>query len=164
MDCKWDDVLSKWEKGEYFTYPNTLKTRFHWNTSVLKNGGKSKFVEKFKTNKELPEKQKVKEFKDHILKSKNKYVVAFPNLSGDTMLVVPMPRSGKNYATLKGFVDNAPVIQQIELWRKVAEMARKQMNNYGKVWISAHGLGVSYVHIRICNKPKYYFDETLSKK
>ena len=36
----------------------------------------------------------------------------YKNLSKDTMLVVPMPVSGKNYATLKDFIDNAPEIQQ----------------------------------------------------
>ena len=38
------------------------------------------------------------------------------------------------------------------------------MKENKKVWISAHGLGVPYFHIRICNKPKYYFSEELSKK
>ena len=37
------------------------------------------------------------------------------------------------------------------------------MKKHKKVWISAHGLGVPYFHLRISTKPKYYFDEKLSQ-
>ena len=75
-----------------------------------------------------------------------------------------MPREGKSYATYKDFVDNAPKIQQIELWKKVATIAENQMKKFGSIWVSAHGLGVPYLHIRVCSMPKYYFDKDLSKK
>ena len=54
------------------------------------------------------------------------------------MLIVPMPVVGLNYATLKDFIDNAPKIQQQEFWKKVAEVAKKYMNEKGKVWISVY--------------------------
>lgn len=164
---KWIDILNNWKRGIYPTYPSRYegtKNKFLWNTSVLKNNGNTIFKEKYKINKELPVKQNYKAFKEHIQKSKDKYSTSFPNLNGDTILVVPMPRSGKNYATFKDFVDNAPKIQQKEFWKKVATIAEKQMNKFGKVWISAHGLGVPYLHIRICSMPKYYFSKDLSKK
>ena len=160
---KWKDVLDEWKNGNHFKYPSRIRGNFHWNTSVLKNGGDIKYKESFKINKKLPNKQDKKEFQDHIKKSKNKYVTAFPNLSGDTMLVVPMPRNGKNYATLKHFSDNAPAVQQKEFWKKVSDLAHQQMKKHKSVWISTHGLGVSYLHVRICNTPKYYFDKVLEK-
>ena len=43
------------------------------------------------------------------------------------------------------------------------QVAKNQMNKFKKVWISAHGLGVPYLHIRVCSMPKYYFDKELSK-
>lgn len=73
------------------------------------------------------------------------------------MLVVPMPVRGKNYATLRDFIDNATVVQQQEFWKKVAEVARSFMEEKGKVWVSVHGMGVGYTHVRISSSPKYYF-------
>jgi hypothetical protein len=161
---KWDSILNEWSAGNYYNYPIRLTKRFQWNTSVLKNNGNVVFKEKYKINKELPTKQSHKAFNEHIKKSKNKYVTSFPNLNGDTILVVPIPRPGKNYATLKDFVDNAPKMQQKEFWKKVAIVAETQMKKFGSVWVSAHGLGVPYLHIRVCSIPKYYFDTTMAKK
>lgn len=53
-----------------------------------------------------------------------------------------MPVSGKNYATLKDFIDNAPKIQQKEFWKHTTTVAKRCMAEKGKVWISVHGLGV----------------------
>jgi hypothetical protein len=160
----WNNVLDKWANGDYFTYPSILKTKFQWNTSVLRNDGNSKFNEKFKTNKELPKTQSSKSFREYIVKSTNKYVISFKNPSKDTLLVIPTPRPGKNYATIKDFCDNAPIVQQKEFWMAIAKLARTQMKKENTVWVSAHGLGVPYFHIRICNKPKYYFDTQLAKE
>ena len=161
---EWNTVLNNWEKGRYFTYPISRKSKFLWNTSVLKNNGECKFIQKFKTNKLLPKEQNIFSFKEYIRKSKNKYVISFPNLSGDTLLVVPMPREGKNYATIKDFVDSAPIIQQKMFWKEVAILSRRQMKKHKNVWVSTHGMGVAYLHVRICNNPKYYFDQELSLK
>ena len=30
------------------------------------------------------------------------------------------------------------------------------LKKYDNIWISSHGLGIDYLHIRICNYPKYY--------
>lgn len=158
---QWIDVLDNWENGIPLKYPKQLKGRFQWNTSVLKNQGKSEYIQSFRTNTKLPTKQNTKDFKEHILKSTNKYVTFFPNLSKDTMLVIPMPVRGYNYATLRDFIDTAPEIQQQEFWKKVASVAKDFMKTHGKVWISVHGLGVDYTHIRISTSPKYYFNKEL---
>jgi hypothetical protein len=164
----WSEVLKNWENGNISTvgskYPKQLKGKFLWNTSVLKNDGNTEFKQSFRTNEYLPETQNKKEFQEYITNSKNEYVTSFPNLSKDTMLVIPMPVHGKNYATLKDFIDNAPETQQKEFWKKVAEVAKKFMNEKGKVWISVHGLGVPYTHVRISSSPKYYFDNELKKE
>ena len=41
-------------------------------------------------------------------------------------------------------------------WKRVALSAIKMLTNHKKVWISTHGMGVPYLHIRIDIKPKYY--------
>jgi hypothetical protein len=159
----WSDVLTNWENGITLKYPKNVKGKFQWNTSVLKNDGKVLYKQTFRTNNKLSETQNKKDFQENLKNSQNKYVVSFPNLSKDTMLVVPMPVRGKNYATLRDFIDNAPEIQQEEFWKKVAEVAKKFMDKKGKVWISVHGLGVNYTHVRISSSPKYYFDNELKK-
>jgi hypothetical protein len=160
----WREVLSNWENGIPMKYPKKVKGKFQWNTSVLKNNGNVEYKQVFRTNTKLPFAQNKKDFQEQINKSQNKYVISFPNLSKDTMLVVPMPTRGKNYATLRDFIDNSSEIQQQEFWKKVAEIARIFMKENGKVWISVHGLGVSYTHVRISTSPKYYFDDELKKE
>jgi hypothetical protein len=160
----WSKVLYNWENGTVLQYPKQLKGKFQWNTSVLKNDGDVEYRQSFRTNAKLPQTQNAKYFEEYIKNSQNKYVVAFPNLSKDTMLVVPIPVRGKNYATLRDFIDNAPEIQQQEFWKKVAKVAKKIMNEKGNVWISVHGLGVEYTHVRISSTPKYYFDNELKQE
>lgn len=159
----WKDVLNNWENGKVLSYPQSIKDRFLWNTSVLKNNGNVKFSQSFKEDTTLPSTQNGDSFKDYFYKSQNKWVVSFPNLSGDTMLVVPNPIKNNNYVTLKDFIDNAPLEQQISFWKEVASVAKLFMSIHKKVWISVHGHGVYYTHIRISTKPKYYFDDKLIK-
>jgi len=129
----WSNVLTNWENGITLKYPKNVKGKFQWNTSVLKNDGKVIYKQSFRTNNNLSETQNTKDFEEHIKKSKNKYVISFENLSKDTILVIPMPVFGKNYATLKDFIDNAPKIQQQKFWKKVAKIAKKNMHEKGKV-------------------------------
>lgn len=158
----WIDVLDGWRNGKVLQYPELIKERFQWNTSVLKNDGNVLFKQSFKTDDRLPQDQDLRPYQGYIKKSRNKHVVAFLNLTRDDILVVPMLVAGKNYATLKDFMDNAPVIQQQKFWKKVAKLAVKLMQLKGKVWISVHGLGVAYTHVRLSTSPKYYFDQELA--
>ena len=161
---QWCKVLANWENGIVLKYPKQIKGRFQWNTSVLKNEGKAKYKQRFKSNDNLPATQNSKVFQQYIEKSTNKYVTSFPNLNGDTILVIPMPVSGKNYATLKDFIDNASMIQQQQFWKEVARVAKIYVNGGNNAWISVNGIGVPYTHVRICMYPKYYFDEKLKQE
>ena len=145
----WGEVFKNWEKGIFY-YPSE---RFEWNTSVYVNDA-SVYKESFKVNLKLPTIQNTKVFQPYF---NEKYVVAFPSLSGD-MLVVPIPVRGKNYATLKDFMDNSSKKQKQMFWKKVIEVIR---NSPHPVWVSVHGMGVSYTHVRIAKTPKYYFDKEL---
>jgi hypothetical protein len=129
----WIDILKNWQGRITLKYPKQLKGRFMWNTSVLMNNGNSEFKQSFKSNKFLPTIQNKKDFQEYIDKSDNKYAVVFPNLSKDTMLVIPMPVNGKNFATLKDFIDNSSEIHQIEFWKKEAEVAIISMYKYDNV-------------------------------
>lgn len=160
---KWYNILDNWDNNKYYKYPTNIKEKFMWNTSVIKENGKCNFEESFRINKKLPREQNFEIFQSYINKSKSKYVTSFLNLSKDTLLVIPMPRKHKNYATLKDFCDNSSITQKKYFWKKVSQLVKKIIKNEKYIWISTHGLGVPYMHIRISNKPKYYFDKELLK-
>ena len=118
---KWNEILEKWEAGNYFSFPKKLKGKFQWNTSVLKNNGKSEFKQQFMENNDLPKSQDITAFNEYVKKSKNKYVVSFPNPSGDTILVIPMPRSNKNFATIRDFMENASDLQKKKILARICK-------------------------------------------
>ncbi|KLL03482.1 MAG: hypothetical protein MRECE_10c011 [Mycoplasmataceae bacterium CE_OT135] len=95
-------------------------------------------------------------FQEHFNQSQES-VVSFFSFSRDT-LVVPIPNEKKNYKNLKEFINNAPSEQKNNFWQKVGEeMEEKLLNADGAPrWLSTHGLGVPYLHVRIDKKPKYY--------
>ena len=118
---------------------------------------KNCYEEQFIISNELDkiQSQDINCFIEKISMSQDKYVTQFYNLSGDTLLIIPMP-TNENYATIKDFIDNSPMIQQINFWKAVAHNIEEMLKFNKKIFISTHGLGVSYFHLRICTKPKYY--------
>ena len=159
---KWGTKLKHWSTGKLFTYPKKLKGKFMWRTNLL-SGEKKGFDHEFIEYKGLPEEQDYTSFKSYINNSKNKYVVSFNNLSGNTLLVIPMPRKNKNFATIKDFTDNASAAHQKKFWKKVSVLTRKEFKKHGSVYVSTHGLGVSYLHVRISHKPIHYYNSRFVK-
>ena len=160
---KWSEVLSQWESGNYPKVPKNIKSPYFWRTSVQSSKKDLPYKEEFLEDERLlNKKQDLKTFEEKF--KKEKYAVSFPNLSGDTILVVPVPRKGKRFTNMFYFMNNASEIQKKELWKKVAEQAKEFLKTNEKIWISTHGLGVNYLHVRICNNPKYYENSKLKKK
>jgi hypothetical protein len=156
---KWSEVLKKWECGSVLKYPKKINTRFLWKTSMISSEKDLYFNEAYIIANDLPYVQDFTSFKEYLKydgRDSSKAVVSFYNFSKDTMLIVPMPIKGKNYATIKDFIDNAEIDQQRKLWAETASVAKNMLKSHRKIWISTHGYGVSYLHIRISIKPKYY--------
>lgn len=83
-------------------------------------------------------------------------VVAFPNLGGDADLVVPCPLADHSaYGHIAAFVRHAPEPQRDELWRAVGEAMGGRVGKR-PVWLSTAGAGVSWLHVRLDDRPKYY--------
>ncbi|WP_439621866.1 DUF6940 family protein [Gemmata sp.] len=83
-------------------------------------------------------------------------VVSFPNLRGDAVLVAPCPAPDESaYGHLAAFVRHAPAPQQHALWARVGEEAAVRLG-LEPVWISTAGAGVSWLHVRLDDTPKYY--------
>jgi hypothetical protein len=83
-------------------------------------------------------------------------VTVFPNLGGDAIMVVPCPIGNDTaYGHLAAFVRQAPEEQRHALWQAVG---KAMVNRIGPqpVWLSTAGAGVSWLHVRLDDRPKYY--------
>lgn len=83
-------------------------------------------------------------------------VVSFVNLGRNATLVVPTPQADiEAYGHLAAFVRRAPAEQCDALWRRVGEEAAKRLSIW-PVWLSTAGAGISWLHVRLDDRPKYY--------
>jgi len=83
-------------------------------------------------------------------------VVSFANLSGDASLVVPCPIADPAlYGHLASFIRKAPESQIVALWSSVGKAMTDRISDT-PVWLSTAGMGVSWLHVRLDSRPKYY--------
>jgi hypothetical protein len=95
-------------------------------------------------------------FASHFSSSSSEDVLTFPNLGGDAILVVPRPLSDHRcYTHLAQFLRDAPSSQVDALWRG-AGLAMQDRISSTPIWLSTAGMGVSWLHLRLDSRPKYY--------
>ncbi len=95
-------------------------------------------------------------FSQHFARAGQDLVLSFANLRGDAKLIVPTPRQGKlAYPHLAAFLRRAAVDQQMALWSSLSSEIMGQLSQ-NPLWISTSGLGVSWLHLRLDQRPKYY--------
>lgn len=83
-------------------------------------------------------------------------VIVFPNLRGDSTMIVPRPiHADSPYTHLLEFLRNAPVEQTRALWTQAGLSMLEQINDQ-PLWLSTAGGGVPWLHLRIDPRPKYY--------
>ena len=83
-------------------------------------------------------------------------VISFTNLGKDATLIVPCPREPLSaYGHLAAFVRQAPEAQQHALWQLVGKATQQRLGPK-PVWLSTAGAGVSWLHVRLDDRPKYY--------
>ncbi len=100
-------------------------------------------------------------FKSYIKKSIN----VISNLDNNCLLMIPKRNksSPKNtYASMANFMRTGLDKQIDELWISIANLSIclddieiASDKGYGAIWISTHGSGVPYLHIRFDTSPKY---------
>ena len=96
----------------------------------------------------------------------NQLVISFNNLGGDSTLIVPCPiyintdskSPDQSYAHFAHFIRKGGRIQIDKLLVKIGEELKRILRESPntKKYLSTSGLGVSYLHVRIDNVPKYY--------
>ena len=152
----WSEQIESWRSGNCLSYPSNIKSQFLWETSPIYKDKDTNYEEEFIICKQLDNQvNDYSSFSEHIHKSKDSNVVSFFNLSKTSKLIAPMPKN-KDYTSIKLFIDNADKEQQISFWKKIAEEIDNILINNDKIWVSTHGLGVPYLHVRIDTFPKYY--------
>jgi len=95
-------------------------------------------------------------FAEHFGGAPNAEVVVFPNLGRDAVMVVPCPIAAPSaYGHLAAFVREAPDRQRHALWQSVGQAMAGRVG-IRPVWLSTAGAGVSWLHVRLDDRPKYY--------
>jgi hypothetical protein len=95
-------------------------------------------------------------FAEHFRGRADGDVVEFPNLGKDAVMVVPCPNGPLTaYGHLAAFVRQASEPQRHALWELVGAAMQRRLSNT-PVWLSTAGAGVSWLHVRLDDQPKYY--------
>lgn len=86
------------------------------------------------------------------------HAATFTNLSGDAVLVAPtQDPTGPGYPHLVAFLRHAPATQREALWIAVGAAIEDWWSTRpDPLWVSTSGLGVSWLHVRLDRRPKYY--------
>ena len=153
----WSQKLNEWKNGVPLKYPSKLNRFFYITTPIYKDFD-SEYKEKFIPSKKLDKlRQDYSPYIKYIQsEKKNKYATSFYNLDRTTILIIPIPKRNKNFTTIKDFIDNASKTQQKFFWKKVYSVIKKTMKKTkDKLYISTHGLGVPFFHLRLETNPKY---------
>lgn len=150
----WNDMIKAWKSGKQLP---DVKSSVFWETSVASLGGESPYCVRTKSaSRALPMSlaADANVFKEH-LKNRKTPVSFLSKGSPPTLLVVP-PDTGKNFSHLATFNKNSTLDEKRALWKKVAIELEKKLKRGEKVYVSTHGTGVNWLHVRLSSTPKYY--------
>jgi len=102
-------------------------------------------------------------FKEHLDcgASETTMVCSFWSLRGDARLIAPRYQNGedlKKYSHLAMFLRNSSEEQRVQMWSHVTDEYLNILKEHGgkPVWLSTSGLGISWLHFRLDQVPKYY--------
>ena len=159
----YSDVLLRWQAdGDFRTYFLALLadapfSAFRWETPPVTAATAIRPFEFVLVNSpEIDRTPDVAAFREHFRIDAEASVIDFANLGKDAVLVVPCPLASHSaYGHIGAFVRNAPVPQQHALWERVGTAMQRRLGTK-PVWLSTAGAGVSWLHVRLDDRPKYY--------
>jgi hypothetical protein len=162
----YSDVLAHWQQDAEFRafflglLSGSSFSAFRWETPpITKLTANRAFEFVLLDSPGLAAVPDPKPFARHLANVSKSGVIAFPNLGKDAVLVVPTQLGPPSaYGHLASFVRHAPEAQKHELWKMVGEAMSRRLNDQ-PVWLSTAGAGVSWLHVRLDNSPKYYGHE-----
>jgi hypothetical protein len=157
------DVLQAWQSDATFRslfnaqLASAPYTAFRWETPPVTDATATRHFEFVLLDSQyLAQRPDLEAFAQHFAVATEVGVVVFPNLGGDAILVVPCPLAAPSaYGHLAAFARQAPEPQRQALWRLVGETMAQRVSAK-PVWLSTAGAGVSWLHVRLDDRPKYY--------
>lgn len=156
------DVMRAWQVDAQFrTFFNSLLadspfSAFRWETPSVTTATLSRpFEFVLLSSPGLARTPDAKAFAEHFGNARHG-VAVFANLGGDATMVVPIPLVDQTaYGHLAAFVRAAPEAQRHALWQSVGAALERRISAI-PVWLSTAGAGVSWLHVRLDDRPKYY--------
>lgn len=156
------EVIRAWQDdADFRSQFNSLLARvpftaFRWETSAVAEDSLSQpFEFVILDSPGLARRVDEAAFAEHFANANNG-VAVFRNLGNDAILVVPSPVvEAEAYGHLAAFVRHAPEFQQQSLWQAVGQAMAGRIGHQ-PVWLSTAGAGVSWLHVRLDDRPKYY--------
>lgn len=92
-----------------------------------------------------------------IFRQQTSAIAVFPSLRGDSTLIAPSPARIAKAAHLADLVRHATPELMRALWVAVgSSIVSASSTQSTPLWLSTSGLGVSWTHVRIDTRPKYY--------
>ena len=159
---KWSEKLKSWKDRKGQTYPKGTEN-FFWETSVLYKDKDSNYIEKFIQDKSLNnKKENYSKFKNAFNSTGCKDVAAQNSKNDSFIYVIPKPRDGKNFSSMKNFIDEATEGHQKKFWTRVVSNINKFLKTHDKAYVSYTG-NTPYFHVRIESNPRYYKSKNLLK-
>lgn len=146
----WKEKLSEWLSGNYQIYPNTITKPFLFETVPINKDFLNLYEEVFIESNEFDNKiQNYSNFNEYIKNSNNEFVTSFFNENKTCKLIIPIPKLGKSFITMKDFIDNAEETQQILFWKYVAKEIIILLKTYEKIYINSNIEDNNYFHVRL---------------
>lgn len=104
-------------------------------------------------------------FADYFKNKSDGEIVIFDNLSGDTKLITinSTNKNDQTFCHIMNFMTGSTNENKHNLLMAIGREMLKYTNSQNNMYLSTHGHGVPYLHVRICNKPKYYTNFEYSK-
>ena len=81
--------------------------------------------------------------------------VAFPNLGKNGVMIAPAPGDHIDGGSISSFLRSASRDRVVDLWAVVGREVNRRVSDV-PLWVSTAGLGVSWLHVRLDSRPKYY--------
>lgn len=158
----WSEQLKRWKNGHPLTYDRSIvRSPFFYETSPVSFGGHETYRARTIQTREFDKlHQNYSSFKEHFGRAQ---ISHFWNKSSTAYLIVPRPDKGRCYLSIKHFIDAAPIQKQVMFWKEVSKQVSRLLRKYPKLWVSTHGTGVHYFHLRVDLSPKYYHSRDLKR-
>jgi hypothetical protein len=160
---KFSEVLQRWQEDPVFRdffialLADAPFSAFRWEMPpITASSAERPFEFVLLDSPELASRPDPNAFAEHFRNKHSGDVVSFANLNSDAILVVPLPVGPESaYAHLASFVREAPDSQKHSLWMVVGRLMERRLGP-NPVWLSTAGAGVSWLHVRLDERPKYY--------